>query len=249
MTTVEAVEPAVRCTIARQRATVTLDSPENRNALSTRLIDDLHRALDEAERHHPRVIVIDHTGPAFCAGADLREQRGEPLDSAPLVRAIERLSNLDAPTIAAVNGAVRAGGIGLMAACDLVAVHPSVTFAFSEVRIGVAPAIISVPILARCGWARLAAPFLTGETFDAATAVGIGLVSQVTDDVSSTVERWCAGIGASAPGAVAATKHLLRNPGTMDEMRRLSEQLFEGDEAAEGIAAFFAKRPASWAAS
>lgn len=164
-----------------------------------------------------------------------------------MVRVIERITTADAPVIAAVKGPVRAGGVGLMAACDLVVVDKSVTFAFTEVRIGVAPAIISVPVLSRCRWPDLAAPFLTGEIFDAAAAARMGLVNEVTADVDGVVERWCGGVLAGAPGAVAATKRLLRTPATMAEMAVVSAELFGGAEAAEGMAAFFAKRQPSWA--
>ena len=117
--------------------------------------------------------------------------------------------------IAAVDGPVRAGGIGLMAACDLVVVESSITFAFTEVRIGVAPAIITAPILQRCSWSKLASPYLTGEVFDAATALDIGLVTHVTDDVSGTVGRAVSGpvagrperVGGDEATAAAATHH------------------------------------------
>jgi enoyl-CoA hydratase len=169
-----------------------------------------------------------------------------------MVLAIRRLMDAAQPTIAAVDGSVRAGGVGLMAGCDLVVVRRDVTFAFTEVRIGVAPAIISVPILQRCPWSKLAAPFLTGEVFDAAAALDMGLVTHVTDDVAATVAGLTAGIVAGAPGAVAATKTLLRQPPgrTTDEsfaaMQTLSERLFGSAEAAEGMAAFAERRPPSW---
>ena len=131
-----------------------------------------------------------------------------------MVRVLERLMDADQPTVAAVDGAVRAGGIGLMASCDLVVVHRSVTFALTEVRIGVAPAIISVPILRRVAPSRIAAAMLTGEPFDADEARAIGLITHVTDDVAATTAALCAGIVAGAPRAVAETKRLLhRVPG------------------------------------
>ena len=107
-------------------ATITLDSPGNRNALSRQLVADLHTALDGAEQAAAagdiRSLVLTHTPPAFCSGADLKERAAGPPDSAPIVRAFERLMDADVPTIAAVSGPVRAGGIGLMASCDLVVV-------------------------------------------------------------------------------------------------------------------------------
>ena len=109
-------------------ATITLDSQQNRNALSRQLVAELHEGIDAAEEQDARAIVLTHRGPAFCAGADLKERSDEPADSRPFVSALERLMDTERPTIAAVNGAVRAGGIGLMAACDLVVVHSSTTF-------------------------------------------------------------------------------------------------------------------------
>ncbi|MEI7547570.1 MAG: enoyl-CoA hydratase-related protein [Actinomycetota bacterium] len=231
-------------------ATITLDSPTNRNALSRQLVTELHLALDRAEEPDVRVVVLTHTAPAFCAGADLKERGAGPTSNGPMANAMERLAASAAPTIAAVDGSVRAGGIGIMAACDLVVVHCSVNFAFTEVRIGVAPAMISVPILARCSWSKLAAPFLTGEAFGAEAARDMGLITHVTDDVAATVQTLVAGVLAGAPGAVAATKKVLRQAHPeMAEMQALSEALFASTEAAEGMTAFIEKRPPSWAAS
>ena len=119
-------------------------------------------------------------------------------DSNPFVEALVRLMDTERPTIAAVNGAVRAGGIGLMAACDLVVVAASTTFALTEVRIGVAPAIISVPILRRVAPSRIAAAMLTGESFDAHEARSMGLITHVSADVAATVEALTTGILAGA---------------------------------------------------
>jgi enoyl-CoA hydratase/carnithine racemase len=158
----------------------------------------------------------------------------------------------EVPTIAAVDGPARAGGIGLMAACDLVVVRRDLTFALTEVRIGVAAAIISVPILARVNASHLRGAFLTGELFDAMAARDAGLVTHVTDDVSATVAALCDGIRMGAPRAVAETKRMLRLVPTLprDEafqrMRELSDELFAGHDAAEGMAAFAEKRPPSW---
>jgi len=201
-----------------------------------------------------RAVVLTHAGPVFCSGADLKERAAGTQEAQaagnPMASALERLASMAAVTIAAVNGPVRAGGVGLMAACDLVVVNAAVTFAFTEVRIGVAPAIISVPILARCGWSKLAAPFLTGETFDAAAARDMGLITHVTDDVHATVRGLVTGICAGAPEAVAASKQLLRNPSAdYAAMTELSERLFRSAEAAEGMQAFAEKRPPSWAAA
>lgn len=244
----------VRLDAARGIATITLDSQHNRNALSRRLITELGECLDEAERGEARAIVLRHEGPAFCAGADLKERAIDsgPSDSSPMVGIMRRLIDTPRPTIAAVEGAVRAGGIGLMASCDLVVVDAAVTFALTEVRIGVAPAIISVPILRRVPAGKIAAAMLTGETFDAAAAREMGLITHVTDDVAGTVTSLCDGIMAGAPAAVAQTKRLLQRVPTLDreaafdEMRALSDELFNGPDAAEGMAAFREKRPPVW---
>jgi enoyl-CoA hydratase len=227
-------------------ARITLRSPQNRNALSAQLVDDLHRALDGAETAGSRAIVLGHEPPAFCAGADLEERLAGPVDSTPMVRAFERLHELPMPTIAVVAGSVRAGGIGLMASCDLVVVRPDVTFAFTEVRLGVTPAIISVSILRRCGWSRLAAPFLTGETFDAAHAREIGLVTHVADDVDATVQHLVAGILAGGPNAVRATKRLLHGSLGMADAQRLSDELFASAEGEGGMRAFMERRDPAW---
>ena len=228
-------------------ATITLDSPVNRNALSQQLLADLHAALDDAERNRARVVVLTHTAPVFCAGADLKERAEGIVDSTSFVRAIDRLGTIAVPVIAAIDGPVRAGGIGLMAACDLVVVNPSITFAFTEVRIGVAPAIITGPILQRCGWSKLAAPYLTGEVFDAARALDMGLITHIADDVSAAVAQLCRDLLLGGPNALAATKALLRRPHTMVELQALSESLFTSNEGREGMAAFAEKRPPSWA--
>jgi enoyl-CoA hydratase/carnithine racemase len=243
----------VHVAVADGIATITLDSPANRNALSKALVADLTTALDTAETADSvRAIVLGHTPPAFCAGADLKERREGPPDSSPFVAVLRRLMDADVPTIAAVEGAARAGGIGLMAACDLVVVRRDITFALTEVRIGVAAAIISVPILRRVNPSHLAAAFLTGETFDADAARDAGVVTHVTDDVAATVAELCDGIRMGAPRAVAETKRMLRLVPTLDRdeaftrMRALSDELFAGPDAAEGMAAFAEKRLPSW---
>jgi enoyl-CoA hydratase/carnithine racemase len=246
--------PLVRLDIADGVATITLDSQHNRNALSRSLVAELGSCLDDAEASDARVIVLRHDGPAFCSGADLKERAADdgPGDSSPMVAVMRRLMDSDRPTIAAVDGAVRAGGIGLMASCDLVVVRTDVTFALTEVRIGVAAAIISVPILRRVPAGKIAAAMLTGEPFTAASARDMGLATHVGDDVEGAVAQLCAGVLAGAPRAVAATKQLLhRVPGldldtAFDEMRSLSDQLFRGPDAAEGMAAFREKRPPVW---
>jgi enoyl-CoA hydratase/carnithine racemase len=234
-------------------ATLTLDSQHNRNALSRQLVAELHGGLDRAERDDARAVVLTHAGPAFCAGADLKERASGPPDSTPFVDVLRRLMDTARPTIAAVDGAVRAGGIGLMAACDLVVVRRDVTFALTEVRIGVAAAIIAVPVLRRVSPSAIATAMLTGAPFDTAAAHSMHLVDVVTDDVEAAVATLLDGIRAGAPDAVAATKALLHRVPRLDrdaafaEMQVLSEALFAGPAAREGMAAFAEKRTPSWA--
>jgi enoyl-CoA hydratase/carnithine racemase len=200
--------------------------------------------------------VLRHEGPAFCAGADLKERSAEggAPDSSRFVHVLEQLMDAPIPTIAAVQGAVRAGGIGLMASCDLIVVHDSVDFALTEVRIGVAPAIISVPILRRVPPGKIAAAMLTGERFDAYEARSIGLVTHVSDDVTTTVAALCDGIKAGSPRAVAETKRILGRVPSLDrsagfaEMSTLSAQMFDGADAAEGMTAFGEQRAPVWPA-
>jgi methylglutaconyl-CoA hydratase len=248
----------VRLDVGGGVATITLDSPANRNALSRRLVADLHTALDGAEQAvaagDVRSLVLTHTPPVFCAGADLKERASGPPDSAPVVRAFERLMDADVPAIAAVSGPVRAGGVGLMASCDLVVVDSTVTFAFTEVRIGVVAAIISVPIFRRVPPSHLAGPLLTGEPFDADHAHRVGLVTHVSHDVTAVVDHLCAAIALGGPNAVTATKWMLRDASidaaaraaSFARMRDLSDHHFQSPEATEGMAAFAEKRLPSW---
>ncbi|MGB3733829.1 MAG: enoyl-CoA hydratase-related protein [Ilumatobacter sp.] len=232
--------------------TLTMDSQHNRNALSRQLVAELDSGIDAAEAAGARAIVLRHEGPAFCAGADLKERTDQPADSSPFVSILERLMDTERPTIAAVDGAVRAGGIGLMASCDLVVVNTATTFALTEVWIGVAAAIISVPILRRVPAGKIAAALLTGEVFDAAEARAIGLVTHVVDDVTAQVATLIDGIRAGAPRAVRETKALLDRVPGMDRsaafgaMATLSDELFSGPEAAVGMAAFREKRRPDW---
>lgn len=245
----------VRLHIEHRIATITLDSQANRNALSTQLVSELGSCVKDAEAADVRAIVLTHAGPAFCSGGDLKERDASDIpNSRPLIDVMIRLMDTDRPTIAAVNGAVRAGGVGLMAACDLVVVASQVTFALTEVRIGVAPAIISVPIMRRVAPQRLAGPYLTGEAFTAEQALSMGLVTHVSDDVDATVTALCTGILAGAPRAVAQAKRLLRDvPGldretAFDQMQELSESMFRSADAAEGMRAFREKRSPTWPA-
>ncbi|NKY34673.1 enoyl-CoA hydratase [Nocardia speluncae] len=238
-------------------ATVTLDSPSNRNALSRRLVAELRAHLNTAMCDtQVRAVIITGTGPVFCAGADLKE-RSRPADPGqpdPSFADILRLI-MEGPTpvVVKMNGPARAGGLGIVAASDIAIAPTTATFAFSEVKIGVAPAMIAVPCTRRMTPRSVSRYFLTGETFDATTAEKVGLVSIVTDDVDSA----CAGIAAAlrdaGPNALAAAKKLIpiaRNlelGDALTTMERESAELFASSEGQEGMAAFVAKRKPEWA--
>ncbi|WP_285728848.1 enoyl-CoA hydratase-related protein [Nocardiopsis sp. ATB16-24] len=257
----------VRLSTDRAIATITLDSPRNRNALSARLRSELSGALAAAVADDEvRGIVLTGTGPVFCAGADLKEVgaalRGDPVEPAPeLPEIFEQIMSAPKPVIAVLNGAARAGGIGLVAAADIALAPESATFAFTEVRIGVVPAIISVPLSARMHSRQLSRFFLTGELFDASAAARAGLITQAVpeEDMERAVEEVLNGLRASAPRALSRTKELLnelgsgdlaapeRRPEAFRRMGELSSEFFAGEDAAEGRAAFFEKRPPRWA--
>lgn len=251
-------EPLVHTRREDGVATVTLDSPANRNALSARLRGELTDALDGAIADPGvRVIVLTHTGSVFCSGMDLKEAGGAAAEDqgvAGFPRILETLWNSPTPVVARIAGPARAGGVGMVAACDVAVAADTATFAFSEVRIGVVPAVISVTVLPRLQARAAHELFLTGETFDAARAAAIGLVNRAVpaDGLDAEVERYIGMLTRGAPGALAGAKELLRRtrPATMDEdlaeMTALSASYFAGQEGQEGIRAFAEKRSPSW---
>lgn len=182
----------VRSETADRIVTVTLDSPANRNALSRRLVIELGQALqDAAADQDAHAVLLTHTGTTFCSGAALDEMRdgSSPTTGATgdLLALFRQLLTLPIPVVARVDGAARAGGIGLLAACDIVLAATSSTFAFTEVRLGLAPALISLPLRPLLTARAASLYFLTGETFDAITAAQIGLVTAAADDVGTLV--------------------------------------------------------------
>lgn len=240
-------------------ARLTLNSPHNRNALSTTLVTQLHEGLRAAAADPAvRVVVLGHSGGTFCAGADLSEAGGgDPFELA-VARAKEMTALLRAivssprPVIGAIDGHVRAGGFGLVGACDMVVAGPRSTFALTEARIGVAPAIISLTLLPKLSARAAARYYLTGETFGASEAAEIGLITLAADDVDAAVAGLVADVGRGSPQGLAASKALTtaavlegfdRDAGRLTEE---SARLFVSDEAREGMLAFLQKRPPSW---
>jgi methylglutaconyl-CoA hydratase len=254
-------EELVRLSVDGGVATVTLASPYNRNALSSGLVGQLGEHLQTAISNDAvRVIVLTGDGPVFCSGADLKE-RAQPAPSGGasgpggLVGVLKTILDSPKPIVARVNGPTRAGGIGLIAACDIAVAVEEATFAFSEVRIGVIPAMISVVCVPKLGAAKSMELFLTGDTFSAEDAAGYGLINQAVPAAAldAAVGAYVSSIMKGAPGALAGAKRLVRDvPGmsideAFEETAKRSAEFFGSEEAREGIAAFVQKRPPRWA--
>jgi methylglutaconyl-CoA hydratase len=245
----------VHLDVAAGIATITLDSPHNRNALSAQLRAELADHLDRALADDSvRVVVLSHTGSVFCAGMDLKEASSGAVAGQEFPRILETIWTSSKPVVARLAGPARAGGLGLVAACDIAVAADTVTFALTEVRIGVVPAVISVTVLPRLAPRAANELFLTGETFDAARAVAIGLLNSAVpaEGLDDEVRRYTDMLALGAPGALAATKAMLRGarPASMaddlQQMLELSARHFGSDEGREGMAAFLEKRPAAW---
>jgi enoyl-CoA hydratase len=186
-----AVSDLVRSESSDRVVAVTLDSPANRNALSRRLVAELAEALSAAASdQNAHAVVLTHTGTTFCSGAAIDEMRGgDPAEGTrSLLTLFRTLLTLPVPVVARVDGAARAGGLGLLGACDVVLASTGSTFAFTEVRLGLAPAVISLPLRPLLTGRAASRYFLTGEIFGAVTAREIGLVTAAGDDVDTLVE-------------------------------------------------------------
>ncbi|MFE6976367.1 enoyl-CoA hydratase family protein [Streptomyces sp. NPDC057682] len=229
--------------------TLTLDSPANRNALSAPLVGELSDALDAcAADEAVRAVVLTHTGTTFCAGADLKA----PADPHDFVALMRRIVTLPKPVVARVTGHVRAGGFGLLAACDISVAGPEATFALTESRLGLAPAVISLPLLPRMDPRAAARYYLTGERFDAAEAARTGLVTLAADDVDQALVPVLDGLRRASPQGLAASKELVTATvrRTFDQYAEdliaRSAALFASDEAREGVTAFLERRDPAW---
>jgi enoyl-CoA hydratase len=247
----------VHYAVDRAIATITLDSPANRNALSAQLVTELGAHLaTAAEDDAVRAVVLTHTGTVFCAGADLKEQtaQGGPQEGTRRVVALLRqIVELPKPVLARVDGAVRAGGIGIIGACDIAVARRSVTFALTEVRLGLTAAMISLTLLTRMDERSAARYLLTGDTFDAAAAVAAGIITSAVDDLDAELEQLCASLRQCSPQGLREAKRLLARSVLRefdehgDDMQQLSARLFASEEAREGMLAFLQKRPPRWA--
>lgn len=243
-------------------ARLTLDSPHNRNALSASLVEQLYDGLRRAAADPAvRAVVLTHTGNTFCAGADLSQAtNGDPFEAAAgrateLAALLRAIVECPVPVLAAVDGHVRAGGLGLVGACDIAVAGPRSTFALTEARIGVAPAIISLTLLPKLEPRAAARYFVTGETFSAARAAEIGLVTAAADDIDAAVAELVTELGKASPQGLAASKALTTSgllAGFDRDAQRLAEEsarLFVSEEAHEGMLAFLQKRPPRWVAA
>jgi len=220
----------VRAATAAGVTTITLDSPANRNALSTPLMTQLLDALTAAQADPAvRVVVLSHTGPVFCSGADLKEtaeaRAAGRVPAELLADVLAALWEYPKPVVARVAGPARAGGIGLIGAADLAVCTREATFAFTEVRLGVIPAVISATVLPRLSARAAAELYLTGDTFDGIRAAQVGLVTAAVPaaELDETVNRYAQSLVRGAPTALAAAKELLRHPPTGPIRTQLAE--------------------------
>ncbi len=230
-------------------ATVTLDSPDNRNALSRRLVADLQRQLAAAgDDESVRVVVIASSGRVFCSGADMREAVADGMQAGAraLVDLQRQIVSLPVPVVVRLDGSVRAGGLGIVGAADVVVAADTVSFALTEARLGLAPAVISLTVLPRMTARGAALTALSGGGFDAYEAVGFGLVTRAVpaEAVDRAVAEVVAELRLATRQGLRETKTLLNAPllARIDEqgegMARRSAELFASDEARDAMRAF-----------
>jgi methylglutaconyl-CoA hydratase len=230
---------------------VTLARPERRNAFDAELISDLTEAF--ADVGDARAVVLAGEGESFCAGADIEWQRSaidlsfekNVDDAMRLYWMCETIDRSPAPVIARVHGYALGGGSGLVACADVAVAAPDATFAFSEVKLGIIPAVISPFVLPKLG-AHVRRYFLTGERFDAETALRIGLVEEVAADLDDAVDRVLAELLTSGPQAVREAKRLIRERPDGEDTAQIAARLRAGAEGQEGLRAFLERRTPSW---
>lgn len=249
---------ATRYEIKNGAAWITLDRPENRNALSAVLVTELYDHLvNSNENDEVRCIVLTGTDPAFCAGADLKNPPGSEIAggrSIPYPVVLSYIVKSNKPVIAAVNGAAFAGGLGLIGAADIVITAEETICSFSEVRIGVIPANISVVCLPKLGPHHGMKLMLTGERFNGRRAVEVGLAHRAVprENLYAAVQEEVEMIKLGGPNAIVETKKLVNRkpkPSLEEDFEECAEwslRMFQSEEGAEGMAAFREKRKAAW---
>jgi enoyl-CoA hydratase/carnithine racemase len=243
----------VHISVADAVATITLDSPHNRNALSRQLVSELFEALERAGGDPAvKVVLLTAEGRVFCSGADLSEASAGGMDEgARRIVDLQRLIlTLDKPVVTRVQGAVRAGGIGIVAASDIVVASADATFALTEVKLGLAAAIISLTVHARMNPRAAALTTLGGEVFTGADAAAYGLVTAAVpaDDLDAEVAKVCASLATGAAQGLRESKRILNRDlvSRLDErggeLAELSARLFASDEAREAMTAFLSRK-------
>ena len=235
--------------------TITLKDESKRNALSRALATEFVAAMDAAEADPAvRVVVVTNTGSVFCAGADLSERLEDDEGASDPLAIFSRIRRSQKPYVGKINGHAIAGGLGLAASMDIsVAIEPA-KFGFSEVRLGLAPAIISVICLPKMRMSEASDAFLRGNRFDAIEAARLGLINQAVppEELDVAVDRIVADLLEGGPSAIAWSKRMINDIPAMafdDAMpyaADVSAQLFSSDEAKEGMASFLEKRPPRW---
>lgn len=258
MESFETIEFAVEGPVA----TVTLNRPESRNALSNAMVAELFRcftALRGDEYAGVRVVVLRAAGSAFCAGGDVRDLSGAatPEENRAALALVDELlrgiNEASQVVVARVQGAALGGGLGMLCVCDIVIAGEKASFGFPEARLGLAPSLISPYVLARIGFTAARSLFLTGARFNAATAQRLGLVTENCSDeaLDATVDATVNDILQCAPEALRETKqllfHVVSNADSLDYRIDLLTCLRTGEEAAQGVLAFATKQPAPWA--
>jgi enoyl-CoA hydratase/carnithine racemase len=230
---------------------VTLARPDRRNAFDAALIAELTEAFTDVG--DARAVVLAGEGESFCAGADIEWQRSavdlsfdeNVEDAMRLYRMCQTIDRCPAPVLARVQGYALGGGSGLVACADIAIAAQDAQFGFSEVKLGIIPAVISPFVLPKIG-AHARRYFLTGERFDAETALRIGLVHEVADDLDAAVERVLGELLTSGPAAVRAAKELIRRRPDGEETAQIAARLRTSEEGQEGLRAFLERRPPGW---
>jgi enoyl-CoA hydratase/carnithine racemase len=232
---------------------VTLARPERRNAFDAELIAELTEAFGDIR--DARAVVLAGDGEAFCAGADVEWQRASidltyeqnVQDALRLYRMLAAIDSCPAPVVARIQGYCLGGGCGLAACCDIAICGDDAVFGFSEVKLGIVPAVISPFALAKIGRDAARRYFLTGERFGPEVALRIGLVSEIAPSLDGAVERVVDELLTSGPVAAREAKRLVR-PEQPDglELAELAARMRTSDEGQEGLRAFLDKRPATW---
>jgi methylglutaconyl-CoA hydratase len=228
---------------------VTLARPERRNAFDAALIAELAEAF--ADVGDARAVVLAGEGQSFCAGADVDWQRSaidlsyeeNVEDALRLYRMCETIDRCPAPVIARVHGYALGGGSGLAACADVAIAAPDAVFGFSEVKLGIIPAVISPFVLPKIG-AHARRYFLTGERFDAETALRIGLIEEIADDLDPAVDHVLSELLTAGPQAVVEAKRLIRERPAGGETAQIAARLRAGEEGQEGLRAFLEGRSA-----